>query len=292
MTVSTIKFSQFAEASLANSTNKIVGVSSLSGGTNFYVDFPLTWTTAGRPVTPQPGILGYNSTLSQYEYWNGAAWVQFAAGGSGTVGLGNAGQIAYYATTGTAVSGTSALPDGLGLGTPGSGVMTNVTGLPLTTGTVGILPETKGGTGVSSLPNMSVNSSTTTIISSAFSPIIFTTVEYDTASGYNVSTGIYTIPQTGKYAVNAILDYNAYVVGINGFQQLVLYKNGVPYVFIDSTFWSNLNGSAGTVSHGYVELSCTVGDTLQIYAKANNGGATSTLNGGVGNKFSVSWIGQ
>lgn len=103
--VATIKFSQFAAASLSNTTNKLVGVSSLSGGSNFYTDFPLIWTTAGRPSTPAVGTLGYNSNLGQYEFWNGAAWVQLSAGGSGSVNLGSQNQLAWYAANGTAVSG-------------------------------------------------------------------------------------------------------------------------------------------------------------------------------------------
>jgi hypothetical protein len=291
LTIQTIKFSQFTAVNLANTTNKLVGMSSLSGGTNIYTNYPLTWTTAGRPITPQSGILGYNSTLSQYEYWNGAAWVQFAAGGSGTVALGNAGQIAYYATTGTSVSGLSSLPNGLGLGTPGSGVLTHATGLPLTTGVTGILPEANGGTGVSSLPNMAANTSSTTVSGSTPTAIVFSSVEYDTASAYDNSTGIYTVPQTGKYAVNAILHYNAYNIGSGGYQTLIVYKNGVLYETLENTFWSSIAATAGTVSHGHVELSCMAGDTLQIYAICNNGGASSTLNNSVGNKFSVSWIG-
>lgn len=104
MTVMTIKFSDFAAANLANSTNKLVGVSAPSGGSNFQVDFPLVWTTAGRPSSPPAGLFGYNSNLGQQEFWNGASWVQLAAGGSGSVNLGSINTIAYYASTGTAVS--------------------------------------------------------------------------------------------------------------------------------------------------------------------------------------------
>lgn len=35
------------------------------------------WDTAGRPAIPQTGYIGFNTSLTQMEYWNGATWVQF-----------------------------------------------------------------------------------------------------------------------------------------------------------------------------------------------------------------------
>jgi len=35
------------------------------------------WTTATRPSSPYNGRDGFNSTLSQREYWNGSTWIQY-----------------------------------------------------------------------------------------------------------------------------------------------------------------------------------------------------------------------
>lgn len=129
MPISTIKFSQFAAASLANSTNMTVGVSAPGSGQNIKFPFPLVWTTANRPTTPATGTLGYNTSLGQYEFWNGAAWTQLAAGGSGTVNLGGANTLAYYASAGTAVSSLMSANNSV-LKTNGSGVPSWSTSLP------------------------------------------------------------------------------------------------------------------------------------------------------------------
>lgn len=94
--VNTLKFSQFTLATKDNSTNYVVGLSSLTGGTNIYSPFTVSWTTAGRPTSPYPGLLGYNTNFSQYEYWNGLIWVQLAAGSTGTV---------FSVSTGTGLTG-------------------------------------------------------------------------------------------------------------------------------------------------------------------------------------------
>ncbi len=120
--VSTIKFSQFGAASLTNTTNMTVGITSSSGsGNNIQFPYTASWTTATRPSPAYSGLLGYNSNLTQYEYWNGSVWIQLAAGGSGSVNLGSVNQLAYYQTTGTAVSGLFTANNGI-LTTSGTGV--------------------------------------------------------------------------------------------------------------------------------------------------------------------------
>jgi hypothetical protein len=120
--VATVKFSQFVAGSLANSTNQIVGVTAPSGGTNFKLSFPIVWTTATRPSSPPAGTFGWNTDIGQIEVWNGAAWAALAAGGSGSVNLGSANQLAYYATTGTAVSGLMSANNAV--------LLTNSSGVP------------------------------------------------------------------------------------------------------------------------------------------------------------------
>jgi len=72
--VTTVKFSEFDDIDLAG-TNLLVG---LSEGLNAKSAFPLSWTTVLRPVNPTNGTLGYNTTLSLYEFWNGVTWIQLS----------------------------------------------------------------------------------------------------------------------------------------------------------------------------------------------------------------------
>jgi hypothetical protein len=73
--VNTVKFSQFATAPLTSANTEVVG---LESGVNVQSTRFLSWTTAGRPATPFNGLLGINTTLEAYEYWDSvtAAWVQ------------------------------------------------------------------------------------------------------------------------------------------------------------------------------------------------------------------------
>lgn len=80
------------------------------------LDYPPTtaiplfnWTSSGRPSTPSPGWIGYNTSLGQVEYWNGTSWT--APGGTGTINSGAQYSTPYYSGTGsgTALSALSSL---------------------------------------------------------------------------------------------------------------------------------------------------------------------------------------
>ena len=60
-------------ASAAN-INSVTNPNPVFPGT--YVVIP-SHTTGGRPGAPVAGTMGFNTTTSMMEYWNGAAWISF-----------------------------------------------------------------------------------------------------------------------------------------------------------------------------------------------------------------------
>lgn len=91
--------------------------------------------------------------------------------------------------------------------------------------------------------------------------MIYENVKVDSHSAYNTSTGVYTVPSSGKYLVNAIVGFD---VCINEFIiNAFIYVNGVEVVqvFVPysglSTYWLHT---------GYLEgiVNCIPGDTIEI----------------------------
>jgi len=84
VTVGTLASTNFGLATTASPT--FSGTSTFSGdvalsGTG-YLDLP-AGTTAQRPGSPSSGMIRFNTSLSQFEGYNGTAWGQIGAGATG-----------------------------------------------------------------------------------------------------------------------------------------------------------------------------------------------------------------
>ena len=166
------------------------------------------------------------------------------------------------------------------LGTPASGVATNITGLPLTTGVTGTLPVANGGTGVTTSTG-----SGNTVLST--SPTLITPILGTPTSG--VATNLTGLPlTTGVTGTLPVANGGTGVTTSTGSGNVVLSTSPTLVTPILGTPTSgvatNLTGTAAGLTAGNVKLAWTIKTTTYtavagdaIMANTTSGAFTITL---------------
>lgn len=276
--ITVIKINGTSLASLATGILKnttTTGVPSIATG----ADLPVMTATIGGAVPTPPN--------DATKYLNGQGAFTTPSG-SGTVNSGTAGQIAYYATSSSAVSGTTTGTGiltalGINIGSAGAPILFNGTGgtpssIGLANGTG--LPESGVTNLTADLAARALKNPSTRVITTSDTPTNADDgnwVEYNSASGATItiqptSTGSWTVGATLNYRQQSTGAFTAAqgagVTFINLSGSLVSLGAGATMVFVykGSDVWYVFNGAKGvpTLTDGSVAFySSTAGNLSQ-----------------------------
>ena len=134
--------------------------------------------------------------------------------------------------------------------------------------------------------------------------VTFAATEFDPSAVFNLATDTWTCPATGIYRFNLQLAYEESTYGvIDAFFGPSLYKNGGPgvgtQVALSHAFWPGTGSGgvpspptpAGGAAAGLIDtmLSLTVGDTIQVWSKANLGDNVADILGATSDTWFEGW---
>lgn len=119
------------------------------------------------------------------------------------------------------------------------------------------------------------------------------TTSYDTHGAFNASTGIYTVPVSGKYRVSGTLLFasSALVVG-QPFSLIAGQSGSVSSNWVCGQSWAMGNVTTAAAAGGSDTIQCLAGDTIAIRAYQSQGAARSLSTSATENHFEITRVGN